>query len=149
MYKRQHPIVVTVSFSEYVGTDAQGNINRMWKNKPRTMLRKVALMQGLREAFPTTLGGLYEENELDQQEIPIMPESHTTNTKPLTPKPEPATQAQLNLIEKQILGSHLIIEKEKGRLEKKISEIITKKEASEIISWWLGDKQKGLSLIHI
>ena len=57
---------------------------------------------------------------------------------------ETATQPQLNLIEKQILGSHLIIEKEKGRLEKKISEIITKKEASEIISWWLGDKQKGI-----
>ena len=73
-----HPITVTVSYPEYVGTDGKGNINRMWKGKPRTMLRKVALMQGLREAFPTALGGLYEENELDQRAVP----------KDITPKEE-------------------------------------------------------------
>ena len=64
------PISVTVSYSEYVGTDSKGNVNRMWKGKPRTMLRKVALMQCLRETFPTALGGLYEETELDQKEVP-------------------------------------------------------------------------------
>jgi phage recombination protein Bet len=64
------PISVTVSYSEYVGTDSKGNVNRMWKSKPRTMLRKVALMQCLRETFPTALGGLYEETELDQKEVP-------------------------------------------------------------------------------
>lgn len=67
----EHPIMVTVDYSEYVGTTKTGNINRMWKNKPKTMLRKVALMQGLREAFPTALGGLYEETELQQQTKPI------------------------------------------------------------------------------
>ena len=72
------PITVTVSYSEYVGTDSKGNVNRMWKGKPRTMLRKVALMQCLREAFPTALGGLYEETELDQQAVP----------KDITPKRE-------------------------------------------------------------
>jgi len=43
------------------------------------MLRKVALMQGLREAFPTALGGLYEENELDQRAVPkdITPKQQT------------------------------------------------------------------------
>jgi len=66
----KYPISVIVSYSEYVGTDSKGNVNRMWKGKPRTMLRKVALMQCLREAFPTALGGLYEENELDQQATP-------------------------------------------------------------------------------
>ena len=72
------PISVTVSYSEYVGTDSKGNVNRMWKGKPRTMLRKVALMQCLRETFPTALGGLYEETELDQKEVP----------KDITPKKE-------------------------------------------------------------
>jgi len=66
-----HPITVTADYTEYVGTTKTGNINRMWKNKPKTMLRKVALMQGLREAFPTALGGLYEETELQQQVKPI------------------------------------------------------------------------------
>ena len=67
----EHPITVTVDYTEYVGTTKTGNINRMWKIKPKTMLRKVALMQGLREAFPTALGGLYEESELQQQVKPI------------------------------------------------------------------------------
>lgn len=62
-----HPITVTVDYKEYVGTNIKGEINRMWKNKPKTMLRKVALMQALREAFPIALGGLYEETELDQR----------------------------------------------------------------------------------
>ena len=65
-----HPVTVTVSYPEYVGTNWKGEVNRMWKNKPRTMLRKVALMQALREAFPTALGGLYEEHELDQRTTP-------------------------------------------------------------------------------
>jgi len=65
-----HPISVTVSYPEYVGTNSKGEVNKMWKSKPRTMLRKVALMQTLREAFPTALGGLYEEHEIDQQAIP-------------------------------------------------------------------------------
>lgn len=78
----EHPITVTVDYSEYVGTTKMGNINRMWKNKPKTMLRKVALMQGLREAFPTALGGLYEETELQQQTKPIdiTPEEEETET---------------------------------------------------------------------
>ncbi len=62
-----HPITVTVDYQEYVGTNSKGEINRMWKSKPKTMLRKVALMQALREAFPIALGGLYEETELDQR----------------------------------------------------------------------------------
>ena len=70
--KLKHPITVTVDYSEYVGTNAKGEINRMWKGKPKTMLRKVALMQGLREAFPTALGGLYEETELQQQVKPVI-----------------------------------------------------------------------------
>lgn len=54
-----------------------------------------------------------------------------------------ATDKQMGLIDKQILGSHLLNDKEKERLEKKISNGITKKEASEIISWWLGDSKTG------
>lgn len=55
----------------------------------------------------------------------------------------PATQPQLQLIEKQLLGSHLMKDGEKDRLRKNIKAGITKNEASQFISWWLGDKQKG------
>jgi len=67
----KHPIVVTVDYSEYVGTDSAGNINFMWRTKPKTMTKKVSILQGLRESFPSELGDLYEEVELQQQAEPI------------------------------------------------------------------------------
>jgi hypothetical protein len=34
-----------------------------WAKMPATMIRKVALVQSLREAFPSDLGGLYDSCE--------------------------------------------------------------------------------------
>lgn len=53
------PVEVTVHYSEYSGPSP------LWKNKPKTMLRKVALVQALREAFPDELGGLYDSSEIN------------------------------------------------------------------------------------
>jgi len=60
----QVPISVQVDYNEYVGKKKDGTINRMWSEKPKTMLRKVALVQALREAFPEELGGMYSEEEM-------------------------------------------------------------------------------------
>lgn len=38
--------------------------NRSWKGMKGTMIRKVALVQALREAFPEDLGGLYDSAEM-------------------------------------------------------------------------------------
>ena len=43
-------------------------MNSQWKSKPATMIRKVAVVQALREAFPEDFGGLYSEEELSQAE---------------------------------------------------------------------------------
>lgn len=53
-----NPIKTTVSMSEY--NKGQSSWNKM----PATMIRKVALVQALREAFPDQLGGLYDESEM-------------------------------------------------------------------------------------
>ena len=58
------PIEAAVSFDEYVGTKSDGSINSQWSKKPATMIRKVALMQALREAFPEDLGGMYSSEEV-------------------------------------------------------------------------------------
>lgn len=58
-----HPIEVTVSFDEYAGRKADGTLNGQWQKKPATMIRKVALVQALREAFPEDLGGMYASEE--------------------------------------------------------------------------------------
>ena len=98
-----HPITVTVDYKEYVGTNSKGEINRMWKSKPKTMLRKVALMQALRETFPIALGGLYEETELDQRtEAKIIEADSTEKVKTtyLGNRVKPGDEQEKNQIEK-------------------------------------------------
>lgn len=58
------PAEVSVSFEEYVGRKGDGEINQQWSTKPATMIRKVALVQALREAFPEDFAGLYSQEEM-------------------------------------------------------------------------------------
>lgn len=71
-------IVVEVDFSEYVGKKKDGSITKMWRTKGRTMLKKVALVQALREAFPEDLSQMYLRDEFEQDLHPG----------PVTGKPE-------------------------------------------------------------
>lgn len=54
----REPEYAEVSFDEY----NQGYA--LWKTKPATMIRKVAVSQALREAFPADFGNLYEPEEM-------------------------------------------------------------------------------------
>ena len=56
---------IEVGFDEYAGRKKDGSLNRQWAAKPATMIRKVALVQALREAFPKTFGGMYAAEEQD------------------------------------------------------------------------------------
>lgn len=56
---RSYPYVAKVGLDEY--DKGQSTWNKMKK----TMIRKVAIVQGLREAFPTELGALYTEEEVN------------------------------------------------------------------------------------
>lgn len=58
------PAKAVVSFDEYVGRKANGQVNQMWTNKGATMIRKVAQSQALREAFPSEFRGCYQKEEL-------------------------------------------------------------------------------------
>lgn len=58
-----HPSTIECSLSEYIGRKKDGSPNRQWSGKPATMIRKVALVQALREAFPARLGGMYASEE--------------------------------------------------------------------------------------
>lgn len=55
---RSRPFYEEVSFGEY---DTKKSL---WVTKPATMIRKVALVHTLREAFPATFGGLIDESEV-------------------------------------------------------------------------------------
>ena len=62
---QRFPIVSKVGFYEYIKITKYKN--GIWEEggKPLTMIRKVALTQALREAFPNQLGAMYEKDELN------------------------------------------------------------------------------------
>ncbi len=65
------PVESAVTFNEYVGRKGSGEVNAQWSKKPGTMIRKVALVQALREAFPEDMEGLpYAEEELNVGDRP-------------------------------------------------------------------------------
>lgn len=58
------PVRQEVSLQEY----DQGN--DMWAEKPATMIRKVAIAQTLREAYPSAYAGVYGAEELGTEGVP-------------------------------------------------------------------------------
>ncbi len=58
---REFPAEATVSFWEYDKKQST------WSEKPGTMITKVAKVQALREAFPSQLGAMYTQEEVQPQ----------------------------------------------------------------------------------
>lgn len=56
---RSRPSYEEVKLAEY------NTGKSLWAGKPATMIRKVALVHALREAFPSTFGTLYDESEMN------------------------------------------------------------------------------------
>ena len=65
--KERGEYYVSVSIEEYIGRTRTGTINAMWSSKPATMIRKVAISQVHREAFPD-FSGTYSEEEIFENE---------------------------------------------------------------------------------
>lgn len=58
---RSHPVKAVVSLQEY------STGRSMWRTKPATMVRKVALVQALRESYPERFQGTYDADEMGEQ----------------------------------------------------------------------------------
>lgn len=67
---REVPQYDSVAFDEYAGRKKDGSLNTNWKNKPGTMIEKVAIMHALRNAFPNDFQGLYVAEEMGLESIP-------------------------------------------------------------------------------
>lgn len=92
-----NPFVHEVYFEEY-------NTNQnLWKTKPRTMLKKVAIAQGFRMCFSETLGGMpYTADELpDEMSNPTPIEKDTT------PSDTISTTSQKKSTKKSLLSLHI------------------------------------------
>jgi phage recombination protein Bet len=60
---RKYPIVAKVSLSEYDKKQSS------WNAKKATMIRKVAIVQAMREAFPAQTGAMYTAEEQGVQDV--------------------------------------------------------------------------------
>lgn len=82
----------TVSLEEY------NTGKSLWASKPATMIRKVALVQALREAFPNALSQMYTAEEVGvDEELPTEPINPKEDDKPQEP-PKMAGKALKNQI---------------------------------------------------
>lgn len=114
-----HPFKHEVYFSETAKKDKDGKPQSMWKTMPKFMLKKVAIAQGFRMAFPDEFGGMpYAADELPDNmtagfnEIKnITPESKQQE-QPELPNEEPEKPVQNNvnseihnLVEGEVIGA--------------------------------------------
>jgi len=67
----REPLHVEVSLSEYMKKNSEGKPTRAWAEMPATMIRKVALVQALREAFPDKYQGLYDAAEIQTVDVKL------------------------------------------------------------------------------
>ena len=69
------PMFDEVALDEYMGKKKDGTPNGQWVKMPATMIRKVALVHALREAFPDDLQGLYDASEMNIELSEVSQES--------------------------------------------------------------------------
>ena len=71
---KEVPFFEEVSKDEYEGRKKDGTPTGMWATKPATMLRKVAIVHALREAFPQDYEGLYSPEEINTVDMTTLPD---------------------------------------------------------------------------
>lgn len=79
------PLETSVSLAEYERKKKDGTLMSNWRNMPATMIRKVALVQALREAMPSEFAGMYSP-----EEMPV--DDSTLDSQPINVTPEPTVK---------------------------------------------------------
>lgn len=104
---RKYPSDVQVTFEEYAGRTKDGNLNSNWANRPATMIKKVALVQALREAFPNDLNNLYTEEEQGDIQMPMVDTTPIEQPKPVQQNFQQPVQQQV-IEQESDLGDSLV-----------------------------------------
>lgn len=80
--ERKYPKYAVCSLSEYKGSDKS-----LWGTKPATMINKVAKCLALRDLFPQTYNGTYDESEINNVSVESE-EEQTTSVNVASTTPE-------------------------------------------------------------
>lgn len=81
----------SVPLEDYIGRKSNGEANSNWATRPATMIRKVAIVQALRDVFPETNAQLYsaEEMGVEEKDLPTADvEVKEVKEEPKAPAPE-------------------------------------------------------------
>ncbi|MBP3342281.1 MAG: phage recombination protein Bet [Peptococcaceae bacterium] len=111
----EEPFKQTAQLSEY------HQHNSMWNGKPATMIRKVAIVQTLREAFPAQFQGMYDQSEIDTKGE--LPDEVIDVTPQSAAEPEPEVdQSKLSIdgYKKKELAALMGDDEEKIEIAKKV-----------------------------
>ena len=141
----QYQVRCTLVKNEVIITQGLGccnsRENKYKKLDPYTIDNTILKMAKKRSQVDATLtvASLSEIFTQDMEDIGIGDDDiHTpANT-------ELATMPQVNLIKKQIVSSHLITEGELKKISGYLETGMTKVKGSQIIEWWLGNKEKKI-----
>jgi len=154
---RTVPTYQAVSLKEYHSGQSS------WTKMPLTMIRKVAIVQALREAFPHDFTGMYDASEMQQAVVDVdivsetgqsvtpesvmipenigapNPQSDTVDTRVITDKQRDRLFAILNAVRKAVPSADLSDEAVKSYMEdsfgKGDSSTLTRTEYDQLINW--------------
>lgn len=115
----EFPFEIEVSLSEY------STGKSTWNKMPGNMIRKVALVAALREAYPEQLGAMYSEEE------PTI--SDLNNSKPVEPVKDEKTEELLNDFKKDVKPVEPIEEEKQPKEVEPIPEEETKVIDADIV----------------
>lgn len=125
----QHPFTHEVILSEYKED------NKMWKEKPMTMLKKVAMAQGFRLAFPDELGGMpYVAEELPDN---MTAEPHKIES----PEPEKKNTPKVDVTPDALKNDKGEIEIPKGKHDEAMK-FLSKVQTETMLDAFLNNRDK-------
>jgi phage recombination protein Bet len=147
-----HPVRTEVSLDEYLRVKKDGSVMENWAKMPATMIRKVALVQALREAFPGEMSGMYvaeemgvdlETGEVSDGRLDVPSDRLNTDSVNPTDRPgKPITNAQRKKIiaeAQKVYGKDEWKKKVHALMQvmfnKESSKELTREEASELIEY--------------
>jgi len=87
-------------FTSKVSLEEYSSNQSTWSKMPHTMIRKVALVHSLREAYPERLGGAYDSSEM-QQAIPQVDLVNAVEDTPTVKPPKVITATVKEIVQEQ------------------------------------------------
>lgn len=117
---RNRPTTVEINFEEFAKYKQDGKtLQATWAQQPANMIRKSALVNALREAYPDQLGAMYTEDDKSPQEVISQAEKVEV---------EETTASLLNELNKDDSSKSETLQEEEPEVSEEAQELLNKAE---------------------